>query len=171
MVDKKQVTSDQPKASRSRRSFLAVVWGGLGLAVVGEFIWIGGSFFKPRKSQNRLVAEGVIEAGMVDDFAPGSVKPFRRSGFYLSRLEDGGFLALSSRCTHLGCVVSWDPDSFRFECPCHSSIFDSRGDVMRAPAPRALDTFPVVIKNGKVVVLTGKKTKRDRFHYRQVTNV
>lgn len=157
--------------SRSRRSFLTLIWAGLGLAVTGEFLWIGASFFKPRPSDDGLDSKAGVETGTIDDFAPGSVSPFRSGGFYLSRLENGGFIALSSQCTHLGCIITWDPESRRFECPCHSSTFDIRGDVLRAPAPRALDTFPIAIENGKVIVLTGRKIKRDRFHRSQVTTL
>ena len=153
----------------TRRSFLTVIWAGIGLLAAGEMLWVGASFFKPRKSRFEQGSKGVVAAGKLGNFAPGSVSPFRKGEFYLSRLADGDFLALSSQCTHLGCIISWDPESGQFECPCHSSLFDIRGDVLRAPAPRALDTFPAVIENGSVIVLTGKKTKRDRFHHSQVT--
>ena len=46
----------------------------------------------------------VITAGEVDDFDVASVTYFPEGRFYLSRV-DSGFLALSRKCTHLGCVV------------------------------------------------------------------
>ena len=170
MKVQKQPADIQPNQTRSRRSFLAAIWGGLGIVAVAEFLWIGASFFKPRKSQQNSDTGGIIEVGAVGDFAPGSGTPFRQGGFYLSRLKKGGFLALSSRCTHLGCVVSWHQESARFECPCHSSIFDITGNVIRAPAPRPLDYFSVVIEKGRVSVQTDKKIKRQRFRDKQVTN-
>ena len=158
------------KETRSRRSFLSMVWGGLGLLATAEFLWVGSSFFGWRKSRKKTGDASVIEVGKAGDFTPGSVVAFRQGGFYLSRLESGEFIALSSRCTHLGCVVSWNPTTHLFECPCHSSTFNLKGEVTRAPAPRPLDYFPVTIENQNVKVFVGRKIRRDRFHSIQVTN-
>ena len=81
----------------------------------------------------------------------------------LSRLEDGGFLALSRSCTHLSCSVPWVADEQRFVCPCHASAFDRRGDVLQPPAPRAMDLFEVAIENGIVCVDTSRRVKRKAF--------
>ncbi len=155
----------------SRRSFLTLIWGGLGFLALGELLWIGISFFKPRKTRVEHASETVVEVGAVDDFAPGSITANRNGGFYLSRLENGGFLAMSSRCTHLGCAITWNQAAGQFECPCHASAFNLRGEVLRPPAPRPLDYFPVVVKNGRVAVHTHKKKKRSRFSYNQVTSL
>jgi Rieske Fe-S protein len=45
-------------------------------------------------------------------------------------------LALDLVCTHLGCTVAATERGFA--CPCHGSRFDSRGQVLDGPAPRAL---------------------------------
>jgi cytochrome b6-f complex iron-sulfur subunit len=79
-----------------------------------------------------------------------------------------GFLALSRRCTHLGCTVPWDPDKGQFACPCHASVFDIRGDVIQSPAPRALDIFAVSIENNRVKVETGRPIQRRAFDNAQV---
>ncbi|REJ75540.1 MAG: hypothetical protein DWQ47_08690 [Acidobacteria bacterium] len=47
-----------------------------------------------------------------------------------------GVFAISTICTHLGCVVN--PNSEGFECPCHGSRFKSDGTVTKGPAPKAL---------------------------------
>lgn len=41
-------------------------------------------------------------------------------------------------CTHLGCVVPWNPGKNRFICPCHGSQYDDNGKVVRGPAPLSL---------------------------------
>lgn len=152
-----------------RRSFLSLLWGILGLAMLAELIWLVGSFLKPLK---KPVGSGkfgsLMEAGTVDAFLPETVTAFPQGHFYLARLEDGGFLALSRRCTHLGCTVPWVAEEKRFLCPCHSSAFDIRGEVVRSPAPRALDIFRVTIENHIVTVDTGKLIKRSRFDIEQV---
>jgi cytochrome b6-f complex iron-sulfur subunit len=137
--------------------------------MVAELIWLVGSFLRPRKKPIGSGKFGsLMEAGPVAAFLPGTVTAFPQGHFYLARLEDGGFLALSRRCTHLGCTVPWAADENRFLCPCHSSAFDIRGEVIRSPAPRALDIFHVMIENNMVTVDTGKLIKRSRFDIEQV---
>ena len=108
-------------------------------------------------------------AGPVDRFEVGTVTAFPAGKFYLSRIEDGGFLALSRRCTHLGCTVPWVAEEGRFICPCHASSFDLRGEVLSPPAPRALDLHPVRIENGVVKVDTATTVTRLAFAPSQVT--
>jgi cytochrome b6-f complex iron-sulfur subunit len=113
--------------------------------------------------------DAIITAGLVDNFEPGSVSAFVAGKFYLARLEDGGFLAMSRRCTHLSCTVPWVAAEKKFICPCHSSAFDIRGEVTSPPAPRALDLYPVEIRNNVIRVDTGKPGKRSVFAPEQVT--
>ena len=154
---------------RSRRSFLRKLWVGLGILAGAEFVGVVFAFLRPRKPPVRKTDfGGIIEAGPIDDFEPDSVTAFIRGQFYLSRLKDGGFLALSRKCTHLGCTVPWDSEGNIFLCPCHSSAFDRTGEVISPPAPRALDLHPVDIENGIVRVDTGKKIKRKSFKISQV---
>ncbi len=160
----------EPELPR-RRSFLSFLWGILGLAMLAELFWLAGSFLRPRKKPVGAGEFGsLMEAGAVDAFLPGTVTAFPRGHFYLTRLEDGGFLALSRRCTHLGCTVPWVAEEKQFLCPCHSSAFDIRGEVVRSPAPRALDLFRVTIENNVVMVDTGKLIKRNRFDIEQVVH-
>ena len=153
--------------SPGRRSFLRRLWLALGLATVAELSWIGGSFFRPRPKV-RAAAQRWIVAGSVDLFLPGSVTPFPQGRFYLARLPDGGFLALSRSCTHLGCSLPWDEKKQEFICPCHGSVFDIRGEVRQPPAPRALDLFPVRIENNVVRIDTDRPLRRGTFDKSQV---
>ncbi len=168
--NKNQKPTIPTKTHLPRRSFLHKVWMALGILALIEFIGICIAFLRPR---NNLTGEGGfgnnIEAGHIDNFLPDSVTAFVRGQFYLSRLEDGGFIALSRRCTHLGCTVPWNSEEKKFICPCHSSAFDARGDVISPPAPRALDIYPVTIENGIVKVDTSKKIQRNKFQTTQVS--
>lgn len=47
-----------------------------------------------------------------------------------------GVYAVSSICTHLGCIVKTAPGGF--ECPCHGSHFSAEGSVTKGPAPKPL---------------------------------
>jgi cytochrome b6-f complex iron-sulfur subunit len=152
----------------SRRDFLGKAWKVLGLVAVAEFAAVLGFFLWPRKKEPGEEGAGVFEAGPVAEFTPASVTAFPSGRFYLVRLSDGGFLALSSKCTHLGCTVPYSEKDRSFPCPCHASVFDVAGDVLSPPAPRALDLFAVSIEGGVVRVDTRKKTQRNKFEPSQV---
>jgi cytochrome b6-f complex iron-sulfur subunit len=157
-----------PPPSPERRAFVGRLWKGLGLLAGLELAWVAAAFLSPRKEQAGRAAALVV-AGPVAEFTPASVRPFPAGRFYLVRLADGGFLALSSKCTHLGCSVPWSEATRTFPCPCHASTFDLRGEVLSPPAPRALDLFPVVIEGGIVKVDTSRRVERSRFEPSQVT--
>eukprot|EP00898_Chlorokybus_atmophyticus_P002832 jgi/Chlat1/354/Chrsp10S01475 len=44
-------------------------------------------------------------------------------------------------CTHMGCLVEWNPISKEFDCPCHGSSFDKYGRVINGPAVRDLKKY------------------------------
>jgi cytochrome b6-f complex iron-sulfur subunit len=161
--------NNPPAGDSSRRSFLNKLWivlGGLAFLEVAGLVL---AFFQPRKTGSKEGdSVGVVEAGTVDKFTLNSVTAFVRGKFYLARLEDGGFLALSRKCTHLGCTVPWSSKEMKFVCPCHASVFNIRGEVVSAPAPRALDLHHVFIENNVVKVDTTKVIKRSVFRPEQV---
>ena len=51
------------------------------------------------------------------------------------------WVALSSRCMHLGCPVRFVDAAQRFICPCHGGVYDFRGMVAGGPPVRPLDRF------------------------------
>lgn len=52
------------------------------------------------------------------------------------------FLVLDVRCAHLGCPVSWFPQSGLFMCPCHGGVYYESGELASGPPPRGM--FPCV---------------------------
>ena len=153
----------------SRRSFLNKLWLALGSLALLEVVGLVLAYLRPGKPRSRRGdTEAVVEAGPVERFSPHSVTAFVRGKFYLCCLEDGGFLAVSRKCTHLGCTVPWIDKEKRFACPCHGSAFDVRGEVISRPAPRALDIYPVTIENNVVKVNTRRPIKRSEFRAKQV---
>ncbi len=159
----------EPQAEPSRRSFLNILWVSLGFVALAEFIAVAFAFLRPHKSKARGEnTDSIITAGAVERYTPNSVTAFVRGKFYLARLEDGGFLALSRTCTHLGCSVPWIEKEMKFSCPCHGSAFDITGNVIEAPAPRALDIYPITIENKIIQVDIRKPIKRSTFRVEQV---
>lgn len=60
---------------------------------------------------------------------------------------------LSSKCTHLGCIINKFVDG-HFVCPCHGSEFSETGKVVRGPANKPLKKLPFKIdpKTGEITV-------------------
>jgi len=154
-------TVAQPEAT-PRRRLLRRLWALLGLAALAEAAWVMTSFLRPRRGDAGR-DEGLVIAGPVDRFEPGTVSAFPAGQFYLVRLKDGGFLALHRECTHLGCTVPWVAERARFACPCHASAFDITGSVLSPPAPRPLDLLAVRIENGIVKVDPRQRLRRSAF--------
>lgn len=162
----KNDTTKKNENTVSRRSFMGLAWAALGGIAVLEAGVFSVVYMKPRLSEGEF--GNVITVGPVTDFPPGSVTLVTNGKFYLSRLEDGGFLSLFQRCTHLGCNVPWMQKENRFICPCHNSQFDVRGEVLSPPAPRAMDLFQTTIEDNIIKVDTGKVITRDHFEPSQV---
>lgn len=71
--------------------------------------------------------------------------------------QPGSFVALSSKCTHKGCKVSFKSENNQFQCPCHGSIYDIKGEVIHGPAKKALTNYTVSINNNTLTVNTGEE--------------
>ena len=164
-----KIQERKPETENTRRSFLNILWIILGGVALAEFVAVAFAFLRPRKSKaGGENADSIISAGAVERFTPNSVTAFVRGKFYLARLGDGGFLALSRTCTHLGCTVPWVEKEMKFACPCHGSAFDITGNVIEAPAPRAMNIYPITIENKMIKVDTRKPIKRSTFRAEQV---
>jgi cytochrome b6-f complex iron-sulfur subunit len=85
-------------------------------------------------------------------------KPLAPGQFHTDRefilfVEQEGVMALSRRCTHLGCRVAFREELGLIECPCHQSRFTREGVRTAGPAEKNLPRFPVKVQespNGKV---------------------
>ena len=170
MKQKRNIQSDNKESVQSgRRDFLSKLWKLLGLVALIELVFFTVSLLRPGKKDMKNNPSILKVAGSVEDFPKNSVTPDRINKYFLIRSEDGGFLALSLICSHLGCSVLWDDSKKQFICPCHSSAFDKYGNVINSPAPRPLDYFPVIIEAGKVKIDMSRKMKRKKFEKSQVT--
>jgi len=84
-----------------------------------------------------------------ESLAPG--QPFIPPGRSVALFRDEeGVYAISTICTHLGCVIKSVPEGF--ECPCHGSRFAANGAVTKGPAPKALPWRKVTASGGVYVV-------------------
>ncbi len=173
------------------RRKIAMPLAGVGVLAAAGVAGVAGriAFFWPRRSDQQIDAGPVADypVGTVRHFqvsdpaprgAPGARVPLGEAhfanarDFHLVRRPDG-FVAFWHRCTHLGCTVPYRPDfewSFSgrterglFRCPCHGSTFTrEEGDAVSGPAPRPLDTLPVQIRRGRLLVTVAQGSERQR---------
>jgi glycine/D-amino acid oxidase-like deaminating enzyme/nitrite reductase/ring-hydroxylating ferredoxin subunit len=80
------------------------------------------------------------DVGSADELKAGEGAIVRRGASKIAafRNEDGSLVQRSATCTHIGCVVHWNPFEQCWDCPCHGSQFGPDGSVINAPAIRPL---------------------------------
>jgi len=95
------------------------------------------------------------ETDSVDAIPRNAGAVVRRGGrkFAVSRGADGEVSCVSAVCTHLGCIVAWNPSASTWDCPCHGSRFRPDGSVIHGPAVAPLE--PVAMEELDEVNETG----------------
>jgi Rieske Fe-S protein len=68
------------------------------------------------------------------------------------RNKDIPYIALSTRCAHLGCPVRYFQAAEKFVCPCHGGVYGFEGNVEGGPPVRPLDRFYTRVRNGRVEI-------------------
>jgi cytochrome b6-f complex iron-sulfur subunit len=137
------------KATRREFNFaLVIAWGAIGactatgLAMFQDFF--GPKVLKEPKKQWRV--------GKMADFGtPQQVDesykktPAGSEGFWLVNLQpnENKLIAISTICTHLGCIPNWLSGDQKFKCPCHGSGYYITGVNFEGPTPRPLERFAI----------------------------
>lgn len=62
------------------------------------------------------------------------------------------FLVFAVNCAHLGCPVSWFPQSGLFMCPCHGGVYYANGERASGPPPRGLYHCAWRVRDGQLQV-------------------
>jgi cytochrome b6-f complex iron-sulfur subunit len=160
---------EKSASPKTRRDFIKTAWKGLGVVAGLELTGLTFYYLCDRVSRDKNTKS--FDVGLPEEFPNNSVTAFRQGHFYLVRMNDGGFIAVSLKCTHLGCSIIYDEELKEFICPCHSSKFNIQGEVISPPAPRALDFYTVEIINGRLSIDLNKKSKRYEFDKSQLTYI
>jgi len=63
----------------------------------------------------------------------------KRCGYY--RDEEDNIYIVDTTCPHMGCEVKWNSQEKSWDCPCHGSRFDYKGNVLEGPAEYELNSF------------------------------
>jgi menaquinol-cytochrome c reductase iron-sulfur subunit len=86
--------------------------------------------------------EGIGEAGKTTAYV-------RRGSVDLDENPED-FIAISTRCAHLGCPVRFYAAAGNFICPCHGGVYGFEGQVEGGPPVRPLDRFQTRVRAGRV---------------------
>jgi cytochrome b6-f complex iron-sulfur subunit len=167
-ASQRQISAQNPERGGStRRGFLGSVatgWilfaSGAGAGLLGcvRFLFPN-VLFEPPSS---------FKAGYSHDFGMGVDERFKETnGTWLVHVPSDpasdrpgmeGIYALSTTCTHLGCIPNWLAADSKFKCPCHGSGFRMSGINFEGPAPRPLERYRIVLaEDGQILVDKSQK--------------
>ena len=90
------------------------------------------------------IVEGIGEAGKTTAFV--------RQGSQKFGEDPSSYVAISTRCAHLGCPVNYVVAAKSFVCPCHGGVYDFQGKVIGGPPVRPLDRFQTRVERGQVQI-------------------
>ncbi|HKG35313.1 MAG TPA: ubiquinol-cytochrome c reductase iron-sulfur subunit [Solirubrobacterales bacterium] len=90
------------------------------------------------------IVDGIGEAGKTTVYV--------RKGSEELGEDPDGYIAISTRCAHLGCPVRFVEAAGNFICPCHGGVYDFEGKVIGGPPVRPLDRFQTRVRGGKVEI-------------------
>ena len=139
----------------TRRDFLKLIKGAGALVGVGVLAAPVVAFFYPPK-----LVEIPTEPGLVcpeADLPVGQAKmvDFGRYPAIIVNTPEG-LKAYSSVCTHFACLVKWNADTARLECPCHEGYFSvADGSVLSGPPPKPLTMLSTEVVDGQIYVKAG----------------
>ena len=127
-------------SGRSRRRFLK------GVALVGAWSLLVWRFLVPGEETHKKPLMKVKKS----EVPPRGALVYRESRVAVIRREEEIY-ALSLVCTHLGCTVNVTPQNL--VCPCHGSVFDREGAVLKGPSDRPLQRLEVREQGDSLVVM------------------
>lgn len=124
-----------------RRTWLKGLLAASGALVVAPLAKLGDFLNPPSKFEpRRMKIEGArsMRSNTAIFFSwPTDIRPFDSNILVMD--DRGNYHAYNRICTHLQCLVNYDPQTKRIVCPCHGSSYDVlTGAVLGGPAPRGL---------------------------------
>ncbi len=143
----------------SRRAALNILLGVGSAATVGSMIYPAISFLKPPRHPEHNLHSVTLEQKLSE---------LRNDEWFIFRfgnkpgilvcVEEGGekkLYAYSAICTHLECIVEYQPETRTIFCPCHNGRFDLQGHNIGGPPPRPLEKFAVQVSGDSIKIVKG----------------
>ena len=148
-----EAVAEEEVTRREFARYLVLGTGTMAAANVGLAVW----------TQLRSINTGEPRAIVaLADVVVGGSHLFRypadRDPAVLVRLDEREVVAFSQKCTHLGCVVYYQPEEQRWHCPCHEGSFETRtGSVLSGPPTRPLGRIDVEIRDDGQIWALGRR--------------
>ncbi|MCJ7604008.1 MAG: Rieske 2Fe-2S domain-containing protein [Desulfobulbaceae bacterium] len=126
--------------AEERRTFLRNGWNWIRLAATAALCYPLFRFvkFKAPKKPRLVKVEKLLKVGDV----------YLDQEFVLFHDESDTW-AVSRICTHLGCRLNFSEKEHLLICPCHQSMFTTKGVMLAGPAKRNLPLFAVEKMSGE----------------------
>jgi Rieske Fe-S protein len=99
-------------------------------------------------------AQASVVAGKVNEIAvnSGQIFKFGNKPGLLIRTPSGELKAFSAVCTHLDCIVQYQPEARQILCACHNGQYNLSGQNVGGPPPRPLEEYVVNTRGDEIVV-------------------
>lgn len=151
---------------RRRGFFRWITYGVGGLAAIVLGLPLVGYLFGRRKPTIDWISLGSVDDFPIDETRHSTFKnplglPWdgmvAHVGVFVrnqGKAEDqkDRFLVLVANCAHLGCPVSWFPQSGLFMCPCHGGVYYASGERASGPPPRGLFACTWRVRDGRLEI-------------------
>lgn len=142
----------EPPAVESRRRFLDYLLGTSVVATLGAIVYPIIRFMSPPKiiesTESSVVAAKLNEVPVNS----GKIFKFGSKPGILVRTDSGELKAFSAVCTHLDCIVQYQPETKHIWCACHNGHYNLNGKNIGGPPPRPLEEFKVNTRGDEIVV-------------------
>ncbi|MEK6406119.1 MAG: ubiquinol-cytochrome c reductase iron-sulfur subunit [Acidobacteriota bacterium] len=135
-----------------RRRFLNYLLGtGFGATLIAIFYPIIKFITPPQVIE---ATQNSVTAGKVSELAlnSGTIFKFGNKPGLLIRSASGELKAFSAVCTHLDCIVQYEPDKRQIWCACHNGQYNLSGQNVGGPPPRPLEEYVVNTRGEEIVV-------------------
>lgn len=135
-----------------RRRFLNYLLGtSIGATLLAIFYPVMKFLIPPEVTE---ATQNSVVAGKVNEIAANSGKiiKFGNKPVLLIRTPAGNLKAFTATCTHLDCIVQYQPESSGIWCACHNGRYDLNGLNVSGPPPRPLEEYAVNTRGDDIIV-------------------
>lgn len=136
----------------SRRRFLDYLLGTSAVATLGAIVYPIIRFMSPppviESTENSVIAAKLNEVPVNS----GKIFKFGSKPGLIVRTDSGELKAFSAVCTHLDCIVQYQPETKQIWCACHNGQYNLNGKNVGGPPPRPLEEFKVNTRGDDIVV-------------------
>jgi len=143
-------------ASLGRRRFLRAALGFSVVSTIAMILTPIVGFLIPPKSTGGA-GVGRVPVGATADLPVGSGSVVAMGSKPVIVVNTAaGLKAYSAVCTHLGCIVAFDPAADAIVCPCHDGRFSpTNGSVISGPPPQPLPPIAVAVEKDQIYLVSG----------------